>query len=432
MKEEVAGLSPYYLLIGRQSDPEGIFTKFWVDVKLPETGSFNPDCFIESARILLNSNMVFNMNRKYEDIGKDPNRYYEVEQSAMDSLVSYIGKLITCCDPEMRTSCDLCPDVLSIQKDFLSRGFGTFQMKVVGQSEGGLPIGQNTVEDFANFLVEVEGETLNLAEVLLEAFLADFFSSLSVKGLFTNDDSFCNENEGFLKALDIWENQDYDFIQWVHYSEALSPNGNSIVFVKIKENLLNVIDNLPAIDAFLAPPLDPNVPSHLFDLEEVKLVVLNIYQKNEINFLNISVSDKEPLNAHDLWLTVFWGVGPLGNSDISSSTLPPTTQKQDKGSWVNLWRIERGNENKNIEFYNYRMGYIAAHEFLHQILVKAYCYINTLENGDPFGFDVSTNPFRGGTHYNRRTNLLSDGNNIWNRPGFPEKRINKLIPEEVI
>lgn len=32
--------SDYYLLISKQSDQSGIYTKFWVDVKLPETGIF--------------------------------------------------------------------------------------------------------------------------------------------------------------------------------------------------------------------------------------------------------------------------------------------------------------------------------------------------------------------------------------------------------
>ena len=32
--------SDYYLLFGRQSDETGIFTKYWVELKLPETGDF--------------------------------------------------------------------------------------------------------------------------------------------------------------------------------------------------------------------------------------------------------------------------------------------------------------------------------------------------------------------------------------------------------
>jgi hypothetical protein len=36
--EEVAALSPYYLLFGKQSDRSGVYTRFWVDLSIPETG----------------------------------------------------------------------------------------------------------------------------------------------------------------------------------------------------------------------------------------------------------------------------------------------------------------------------------------------------------------------------------------------------------
>ncbi|MEZ5043964.1 MAG: hypothetical protein R2828_28975 [Saprospiraceae bacterium] len=38
--DEVANLSPYYLLFGKQTDKTGVYTKFWVDLKLPGSGQF--------------------------------------------------------------------------------------------------------------------------------------------------------------------------------------------------------------------------------------------------------------------------------------------------------------------------------------------------------------------------------------------------------
>jgi hypothetical protein len=37
---DVAAQSPYYLLFGKQTDKNGVYTKFWVDLKLPNTGKF--------------------------------------------------------------------------------------------------------------------------------------------------------------------------------------------------------------------------------------------------------------------------------------------------------------------------------------------------------------------------------------------------------
>ncbi len=427
LQEEVAAMSPYYLLIGRQSDRAGVFSKFWVDVELPETGSFNTDCLNETARILLTSSIGIDVNQKHNQNEKDPTRYYEAELLGMDSLIAFIEKVIDCCDPETRTSCNLCSNSSTIMDYFLELGFDTYQYKVIGPSNIPLPAGQNKVEDFANLLVEVDGDTVNLAEVFLEGISSTFLDSLNVKVLFTKDTSFCNED--FIVANNIWAAMNFDFIQWMHFSQVETTNENSFVLVNIKENLLNVVTEVPRIEAYLAPP-DSSVPN-LFDLNEMKLVIANIYQKNNVDLLNISILDKEPLGTDDLWLTVVYSVGPMGNSDLSSSTVPPTTQKQDPGSWVNLWRVKDGRDH-NEEYYNYRMGYIAAHEFLHQILIKAFCYINTLEGGDPYGFDVSINPFRVGRHYNSRINLLSEGGLIWNRPSFPQKRTNELIPEEII
>jgi hypothetical protein len=39
-KVQAQAESDYYLLIGKQSTDAGIYSKFWVDVKLPETGDF--------------------------------------------------------------------------------------------------------------------------------------------------------------------------------------------------------------------------------------------------------------------------------------------------------------------------------------------------------------------------------------------------------
>jgi hypothetical protein len=92
MKAEVAGMSPYYFLIGRQSDPEGVFTKFWVDVKLPEGGSFNTECLDETDRILFTNRIGVGVNQKYKQLDKDPSRYYEAELWGMDTLISFIEK----------------------------------------------------------------------------------------------------------------------------------------------------------------------------------------------------------------------------------------------------------------------------------------------------------------------------------------------------
>ena len=41
VRNDVAAQSPYYLFFGKQTDRNGVYTKFWVDLKLPTTGKFS-------------------------------------------------------------------------------------------------------------------------------------------------------------------------------------------------------------------------------------------------------------------------------------------------------------------------------------------------------------------------------------------------------
>ena len=41
--DTVQTLSRYYLLFGKQTDQSGVYTRFWVDSKLPETGEAHND-----------------------------------------------------------------------------------------------------------------------------------------------------------------------------------------------------------------------------------------------------------------------------------------------------------------------------------------------------------------------------------------------------
>lgn len=153
MNEEVAGLSPYYLLIGRQSGPEGIFTKFWVDVKLPETGSFG--CMDEYWRIALDFRIQNSIELSYTENGKTPNVYVEAEKVGMDSLASFVKQQASCCDPQNRSACNLCLSFLEKEAVLKSFGFSKIEGGIL-QDESSMPAAQD-VDDFSNSLVDVDG-----------------------------------------------------------------------------------------------------------------------------------------------------------------------------------------------------------------------------------------------------------------------------------
>ncbi len=119
MKEKVAKKIPYYLLIGRQSDHTGIYTRFWVDLKLPEGGSFM--CLDEQKRLNLTNRLQIAAN-KFRD---NHLSFVEGEKALMDVLIWNLQQIIECeCHLLQKSSgCDLCPSPSMMGLDLESAGF---------------------------------------------------------------------------------------------------------------------------------------------------------------------------------------------------------------------------------------------------------------------------------------------------------------------
>jgi hypothetical protein len=106
MKAEVEQESPYYLLIGRQSDHTGIFTKFWVEVKLPNTGIFS--CTTEEQILALKTRILVATEFEYFKNGKIPFDFADAEKSGMEILIAHVLSLFDCCSAQNRTICEDC------------------------------------------------------------------------------------------------------------------------------------------------------------------------------------------------------------------------------------------------------------------------------------------------------------------------------------
>lgn len=97
---QVETQSPYYLLFGKQTDRTGIYTKFWVAMKLP-----NQDIFycIDRLSPSLRSDLIAKYgiiaNAVHDANQKAYIRYHETEIATIDSLRSYITALKECCIP---------------------------------------------------------------------------------------------------------------------------------------------------------------------------------------------------------------------------------------------------------------------------------------------------------------------------------------------
>jgi len=110
---EVQTLSPYYLLFGKQTDKTGVYTKFWVDLMLPDTSFFYCIDLTQNLRTNLKAKFQIIANTTYHTNGMSPNKYSESEVATIDSLRLYLLSLKECCIGSNRqlrnnTNCSSC------------------------------------------------------------------------------------------------------------------------------------------------------------------------------------------------------------------------------------------------------------------------------------------------------------------------------------
>lgn len=123
---EVQDSSPYYLLFGKQTDKSGVYTKFWVDLVLPDTGHFQ--CLDDLDREIFNSKINININ----SIPLNEATYFIGEINEIDSLYNFVKEQITCCDVQNRrmNGCSLCPTDDDIASYFLNLGAKAFPINI--------------------------------------------------------------------------------------------------------------------------------------------------------------------------------------------------------------------------------------------------------------------------------------------------------------
>ncbi|MCB9297252.1 MAG: hypothetical protein H6559_29620 [Lewinellaceae bacterium] len=109
---EVEQLSPYFLLFGKQTDGSGVYTRIWVEVRLPESGMF--DC-LDSEKM---AGILAELDLILHDNYSPPNGFAEKEMEVMSRLSSFIEQLKICCffSPGFRISgSDLDSSLLEIK-----------------------------------------------------------------------------------------------------------------------------------------------------------------------------------------------------------------------------------------------------------------------------------------------------------------------------
>ena len=106
-KDTVASKSPYYLLFGKQTDQNGIYTRFWVDLKLPTTGKFGCiDLVSPTLRADIKRKIEYVTSETYKNDGKAYYLYAHAEMEAMSALKKIVKDYVNCCNLQSRNTGD--------------------------------------------------------------------------------------------------------------------------------------------------------------------------------------------------------------------------------------------------------------------------------------------------------------------------------------
>lgn len=102
----------YYLIFGKQTDQTGIYTKFWVDIKLPSSSIFV--CTDETTLTSLVHEVRSFTELKYSQSARNPSSYPEAEIFGLNRLKTYIQNQEECCDTGQRRISSQCGACLTI------------------------------------------------------------------------------------------------------------------------------------------------------------------------------------------------------------------------------------------------------------------------------------------------------------------------------
>ncbi len=335
--------------------------------------------------------------------GQESNNYFLTEIETIDSISKLIQKFYSCCSPNNRTGCDNCPSSIQIMNFFTSRGFNKIEIPSLSVTASPLLIESN-ISNYGTIIMTSEsGQSININQALKDIFKSYDSLGLTTKGMITTNAFFCAG--GIIDSYLDWLNSpEINDKVWID-GEII--NGKKILFYKIIFNSLdaNLIDNYALFDNAYIKPIGFTKPN--FNADTVKKYVENIYSRNELS-MNVSFTDKTPLEVNDLWIQVIYNQSPRYNTlGFSFFNSPPITVKYfDDGfsaTYANFYIIEDQYNDSN-----YKLAYTIAHEFLHQMLIKSYYNIHITAYPNELSFPLLFKELL--VHFNaQRPHLNADG-----------------------
>jgi hypothetical protein len=154
--------SPYYLLFGKQTDKSGVYTRFWVDLVLPDTGKFGCINLISPGyRQHITDKFGVLSNEIYERSGRSTSKYNEAEITLMDSLIVFFVDMIDCCEFNKLNRGSVCGECLTSEFQFEKilddNGFSKTDCTILAEIDS-----NNTNNEKINLLVTLQGVNVDI------------------------------------------------------------------------------------------------------------------------------------------------------------------------------------------------------------------------------------------------------------------------------
>ncbi len=427
--------SPYYLLFGKQTDKNGVYTRFWVQIKLPVSGGFY--CLSQET-----PNFNFDLSHKYQVVTNsyylenkvEPEFYHKPEQNTMEQLATQIGKTTRCCSQNVKI-CDICLLTPKEIRNYLEgQGYTATPIKILNANAAKKNSTQNKpmLSRIASLCsditsIEIDGKICNDFPAVINHIMEAYPDSEG-KAKISDDDCLCDGGG-------------------LEYYNAGPPYPDTL-HIRLKIHLSKGINGLAGMEddmvysQIIAPyhlgalPFNAYIPNRIsesqssytpehqgnINMNYVKNTVESIFSKNGINLSSISL--QKPVQPHKNY-DIYNGLIYRGGSEDSRAPLPGFSafnfETMDDPSHLrldgNYVEFEYFNEYfwvfSNDNHLNYAIGYHFAHELLHQMIGMSLGYFK--EYGLNLSLSTNSEPniytyyiLRGG-HTNDQLNLLLEG-----------------------
>ncbi len=228
-KALAAAESPFYLLFAKQTDQNGVYTKFWYHLVLPDDAGY--PCVQEAGVESILSGVQVATDTKYNAQNNNPLTFHEAEINGILFLKDRLSKLYNCCESnpvqddgrKKSTLCTNCSSDYLYQTSLLGARFAEYpdyKSEVIKNTDGTFQI---LITDDTG---EVTDLMIALNEFVGEVSAEGFDTSITIHEIDLDGDICENENEILNFGGSILD---------VDYAEdivLLKKNGNYKVFYR--------------------------------------------------------------------------------------------------------------------------------------------------------------------------------------------------------